>query len=158
MHHQSPYESDDNCGTCDGANCNTCREYYKVDGLDDMVFWTEKDALAGEKQIEKLIPLNKKLYMGPPKFFIKDDVLNATIFLNTENIKDCKYIDVLCNNESILYLSKFREIETQHLKYAQCRCIDKADPNNECSKYGCTDKTCYREMMSRNRRMRKVYP
>ena len=24
--YNSPYESDDNCGTCDGARCGTCRE------------------------------------------------------------------------------------------------------------------------------------
>jgi len=27
-HYRSPYESDDNCGTCDGAKCDTCREVH----------------------------------------------------------------------------------------------------------------------------------
>jgi len=27
MHHRSPYECDDNCGTCDGARCENCHEY-----------------------------------------------------------------------------------------------------------------------------------
>jgi len=27
MHHRSPYECDDNCGTCDGARCEYCHEY-----------------------------------------------------------------------------------------------------------------------------------
>ena len=34
MHYGSPYESYDNCGTCDGANCNSCRTLYEVQGLD----------------------------------------------------------------------------------------------------------------------------
>lgn len=26
IHYRSPYESDDNCGTCDGARCDYCRK------------------------------------------------------------------------------------------------------------------------------------
>ena len=30
MYRNSPNESSDSCGNCDGANCDTCRRYYKV--------------------------------------------------------------------------------------------------------------------------------
>jgi hypothetical protein len=33
-HYRSPYESYDNCGTCDGARCETCREMYEVADFD----------------------------------------------------------------------------------------------------------------------------
>lgn len=32
IYRNSPYESDDNCGTCDGARCDTCRERWRVEG------------------------------------------------------------------------------------------------------------------------------
>ncbi len=29
-HYRSPYECYDNCGTCDGARCDSCRTMYEV--------------------------------------------------------------------------------------------------------------------------------
>ena len=32
IYRNSPYESDDNCGTCDGASCDVCCEMWRVEG------------------------------------------------------------------------------------------------------------------------------
>ena len=37
MHFMSPYETYSDCGNCDGARCETCREKYSVEDLDDPI-------------------------------------------------------------------------------------------------------------------------
>lgn len=34
MHSGSPYETDDSCGNCDGARCETCRKVYQIEDFD----------------------------------------------------------------------------------------------------------------------------
>lgn len=34
MYHGSPFESDDNCGTCDGARCETCKKVIIPAGIE----------------------------------------------------------------------------------------------------------------------------
>lgn len=44
------YESVDNCGTCDGARCDTCKTYYVVEDFEqDKTIYKGKDK---EKAIE----------------------------------------------------------------------------------------------------------
>ena len=56
-HYQSPYECYDNCGTCDGANCDRCHERWEVSYLDSdkpsKIFYTLEEAEAAKEAYEK---------------------------------------------------------------------------------------------------------
>ena len=57
-HYRSPYEGYDDCGTCDGARCECCREKWEVTyfGPDDKkpeLFNTKEEAIAAQEEYEK---------------------------------------------------------------------------------------------------------
>lgn len=47
--HMEAYESVDNCGTCDGACCDTCIDIYVVEDQDGKILYRGRDK---EKAIE----------------------------------------------------------------------------------------------------------
>ena len=61
-HYGSPYESFDNCGTCDGALCESCKERWWLEEFDDLdlikwdheSFTTKEEAYARKEELEKL--------------------------------------------------------------------------------------------------------
>lgn len=64
LHYLSPYESDGNCGTCDGAKCDICQKRYKVEA------WDNDDESAGIFQICKTDEEAKDLL----RMFVAGDV------------------------------------------------------------------------------------
>lgn len=59
QYYKSPYESCDNCGTCDGARCQTCKKLYIVkDLVDDKEYYIGGDANKAEHCLKE----NQKIY------------------------------------------------------------------------------------------------
>lgn len=139
IYYRSPYESDDNCGTCDGANCDRCNVVYTVNGVNS-TFSDPGKAKAAEDAEKSLINLN---HYGA-QYFIKDDKLYASVWPVDSN----GYVEVQCNEESARYKSKFDEVKQCHDRYDECNCTDKSEvkDGSPCSKFGCNDMKCYNKM------------
>ena len=149
-HHNSPIESDDNCGTCDGANCDTCKLYYTVSGV-NVVFYDVEDATKAEENISTLIPSIN--HIDYSKLFERDGKLYYTAWKYEQGCAN-----ILCNEESPLYASKLEEVRHKMQHYDECKCVDKDGADDgDCRKYGCDDSSCYREMKSGRRTEKKWY-
>lgn len=142
IYRNSPYESDDSCGTCDGARCDSCSEYWTVPGFDED-FYSKDEAEEKYKMLKRFLGLDPddKKYILNIGFFIKDDSkLYALIDYETETkcIRevDPEWYDNLLKNAKI-----------QREKYNECKCTDKDDEYFTCSKVGCNDNSCYRQML-----------
>jgi hypothetical protein len=71
-HYKSPYESDDNCETCDGARCEACKKKYTVkDLISDEYYYDGYD----KEEAERILKLNKKNYSN----VISDIIMNYVI-------------------------------------------------------------------------------
>lgn len=154
MYHRSPYESDDDCGTCDGAKCEHCRPYWEVAGER---YYKEEEAIKAEEtlteNIANLVPMKLDDWRQPDEgdFYLKDDELWVQVY-------DNGYHDVKCNPDSPAYLEYWeRAVERKH-RYEICTCVDKDEEiEGDCSKFGCTDGSCYREMFAGKRKNKKWY-
>lgn len=104
IYYRSPYESCDNCGTCDGARCDYCKEKYTVENLrTNKVYYngfdkekakrikidTEKDY----SQIAMDIVLNYDIDLNllPDKI---DEKVNYKSLLNLINIYKIPYVNI----------------------------------------------------------------
>lgn len=59
IYYNSPYESCDKCGTCDGARCDSCKQKYTVKDLkSEKVYYSGYD----KKEAERILKENKTDY------------------------------------------------------------------------------------------------
>ena len=160
MYYNSPIESDDNCGTCNGANCDTCKTVYTVEGFDNEIFCQIGDAEAAEVSLVELISLKEGSYFAGPAFVVKDGELYTEVYVRDVPL-ECKtnMVFVLCNKNSPIYDTKLSEISERYSRYNTCICIDKMEitDGSPCSKYGCCDTSCYHEMKYGTRTEKKWY-
>jgi hypothetical protein len=149
----SPYETDDDCGTCSGARCDTCKEIWTVSNSDEK-FFNMKDAQSREDLICSLIPLDKSTFYDISYFYIKDEKLVVDVILKDH----CNEITIECNLNSSIYEAKYKEAVERKEIFGSCLCTDKNEDIEEpCYKYGCTDNQCYKEMIHHKRTKKKLY-
>ena len=146
MYRGSATETDSDCGNCDGARCDTCKEYWTVDGNGDERFYTIEEAQKVADTVATLLPSE---YRTPSEdyFFEKDGLLYAgDVYALASNNYGC--IDVQCNQESSMYNEKLEDCKKRRVMYNECKCLDKDNENLElsCPKYGCNDVSCYAKM------------
>lgn len=146
MYRNSPYETDSDCGNCNGARCENCIIKF-VSTETNKVCDTIEESKENEKAFKMLI---NDLSSYNITFFIKNDKLYC---INIDDKKDA----ILCNEESPLYQEYFDTTKQKVARYTECVCNDKDDANNQCSKYGCDDSSCYIEMKRGKRIEKKWY-
>lgn len=143
IYYRSPYESDDNCGTCNGAKCDYCKTRFRST-INDISYDTVEKAEKFENAFKLLIN-DKDDYAI--KFIIKDNKLYCVRYITPSDIPS------LCNEESPLYQEYFDKTILSQNRYKECKCTNK----DECSQYGCDDSSCYYEMKNRERIEKKWY-
>lgn len=131
MYRNSPYESDSDCGNCNGARCDTCTERFRSTKIDGEIFRNKQEAEDAEKEYENLIFCNDSLTLT---FFIRDNKLYCTIYNDG-------HIDIECNRESSIYEKVFNGLQRQYERYNEIKC-----ESESCIKYGCLDLSCYRDI------------
>lgn len=165
QYYNSPIECDDNCGTCDGAKCDTCKEQYEVWGINER-FRTKDEAEAAEKKQEEE---NNSLFCMDliPEFYNKTDIPEYTVVDGVLCVQlwkipsfkgdpdwGNKYLP--CNQESPIYAKEFEAAQKRMNKYHECTCTNK-DKDDDCNKMGCRDSSCYCGMKSGRRTEKKWY-
>lgn len=148
MYRNSPYETDSDCGNCDGARCETCQlKFYST--ITNDTFDTLDEGKEAEEMYFKLLRNHKSTY--DLKFIIKDDKLYGIDM-------DPKFEPILCDEESPLYQEYFEKTLRKFTRYNECKCTNKDDEDDgSCCKYGCDDASCYNDMKNRGRVTKKWY-
>jgi len=172
IYRNSTIETCDDCGNCNGGNCDHCKEVYYVDGeqFNDLELAQKK---ANELYKEMEILIGRENYMSKDVFPI-----NMDFYLNdwgelVVSFYDYGYYDkeadkpvegegevvIVCNPNSPIYDKYYEEAYIATKRWCQCTCMDKAEQayGNDCSICGCSDPSCYREMKAGNRKERKWY-
>lgn len=164
QYYNSPIECDDNCGTCDGARCETCRDQYEVWGIDKR-FYNKEEAESTEKELEAanislfpVIPEFHRINSAVPEYTVVDGVLCIQLWKSPKfkGDTDWGYRYLPCNQDSPAYSKELEAAQGRINKYNECLCTDK-DKDDDCNKMGCRDQSCYNEMKYRKRTEKKWY-
>lgn len=139
MHRGSAYESDDSCGNCDGANCDSCKVVFVVGSE---WFPTAELAKAAEEVRESILPaMYRKPYEVIEEQFC---FIGADNNLYAEIWHDGEHIDVQLIPGSERYDDLYIYTLERKERYDRCKVADKdvRYVHNHCKKHGCQGWGC----------------
>jgi len=159
----SATSSDDSCGNCDGGCCGPCRKFWTVDGDEGLNrFYNIDQAKALDEELGNefwsltRFPRQKYVPSGVEYYLNDEGELVADFWIEGRHI--VVYI-VVCDPESMYYNTRYLKAHEELKKWAQCPCVDKAEPYcaNSCDVVGCKDFRCHHEVTHQGRKERKWY-
>jgi len=125
MYRGSAYESDSDCGNCDGARCEYCVERFAFYGYDDRWFDSAEEAQEygerKERERADLVPGVKVKNLTNVMWVFVGDELHCHYYDHDyEGYKTAK-----CNTESPLYYDLWSAAVNRAYEYDKCPIPDK---------------------------------
>ena len=160
LYYKSAYETDDDCGNCNGGKCDYCHDNWTVG---QKQFTNHEDAknYADEYAIEVTELVDHEDADENTEFFLnKDGVLVCELWdRDSKTTFVGGYKIFTCNKKADSYKKKYDEASLARDNWNNCPCTDKDDDGtqNPCSKIGCNDSQCHYEVQNKGRVERKWY-